>query len=216
MSANTKPAPGTALAFGSPSARLLFAALAFFALVATSLTPTTARAGVERDLIAGLAGAAEPVLNDKAISASTRTQELRTVLRSAFDKNQMAQSMLGRYWRQADASQRAELVGLLETYLIDAYAGRMNSIDGTVHFQIDGERQIGPRTIVDSQVLRPNAPPVAVAWQVETISGNAVVTDITVEGVSLVVSQRADFASIIRSQGGLDGLIRLLKQKVGG
>jgi len=75
---------------------------------------------------------------------------------------------------------------------------------------------IGDRTVVDSKVLRPGSPPVSVAWQVETVNDKAVVTDIIVEGISLVVSQRADFASIIRSQGGLDGLIKLLKQKVGG
>ena len=55
----------------------------------------------------------------------------------------------------------------------------------------------------------------SVAWQVETVNGKAVVTDIVVEGVSLVVSQRADFASIIRSQGGLDGLIKLAEAESG-
>lgn len=206
--------PNAAASLITTPARMVLAALAFLTLVAATFN--TAHAGVARDMIAGLAGDAEPVLNDKSISSPERTKKLRAILRSAFDKDQMTQSMLGRYWHRANASQRSTLVELLETYLIDAYAGRMNSIDGTIRFQIDGERPIGPRTLVDTRVLRPNAPPVGVIWQVETVSGKAVVTDITIEGVSLVVSQRADFASIIRSQGGLDGLIRLLKQKVGG
>ena len=50
--------------------------------------------------------------------------------------------------------------------------------------------------------------------QIEAIGGKPVITDIIIEGVSLVVSQRADFSSIIRQQGGLDGLIGLLRQKL--
>lgn len=198
----------------APFLRILFASLVVISLAVLTLSP--AKAGVERDLIAGLAGEAEPVLNDKSIANAERTKKLRTVLSSVFDSQQMAQSMLGRYWRQADAGQRTELVGLMETYLIDVYAGRMNSIDGQVKFVIGGERAAGSRTLIDSEVHRPGSPPVSVAWQVETVNDKAVVTDIVVEGVSLVVSQRADFASIIRSQGSLDGLIKLLKQKVGG
>jgi phospholipid transport system substrate-binding protein len=197
-----------------PFLRLLVAGFALLTLAFATLS--SAEAGVERDLIAGLAGEAEPVLNDKSIAPAERTQKLRSILGSVFDSKQMAQSMLGRYWRRANDSQRAELVGLMETYLIDVYAGRMDSIDGQVKFDVGAEKQVGARTIVDSQVLRPGSPPVSVDWQVETVGGKAVVTDIVVEGVSLVVSQRADFASIIRSQGGLDGLIKLLKQKTGG
>lgn len=194
--------------------RLLIVSFAAIAIAVLAMGP--AHAGVERDLIAGLAGEAEPVLNDRSIPPAERTKKLRTILSSVFDSKQMAQSMLGRYWRRADAGQRTELVSLMETYLIDVYAGRVDSIDGEVKFNVGEGKAVGQRTIIDSQVLRPGSPPVSVDWQVETVGGKAVVTDIVVEGVSLVVSQRADFASIIRSQGGLDGLIKLLKQKVGG
>jgi len=198
----------------TPFLRLLFASLVVLSLAVLTLSP--AKAGVERNLIAGLAGEAEPVLNDKSIAPAERTRKLCSILGSVFDSQQMAQSMLGRYWRRADAGQRSELTTLMETYLIDVYAGRVDSIDGQVKFEVGSEKVIGDRTVVDSKVLRPGSPPVSVAWQVETVNGKAVVTDIIVEGISLVVSQRADFASIIRSQGGLDGLIKLLKQKVGG
>lgn len=197
----------------TPILRLLLAGLVLFSMAVLAFAQ--AKAGVERDLIAGLAGEAEPLLNDRSIPPAERTKKLRSIIGSVFDSRQMVQLTLGRYWRRADEGQRAELVTLMETYLIDVYAGRVDSIDGQVKFDVGTERTIGERTVVDTQVLRPGSPPVSVAWQVETVNGKVVVTDIVVEGVSLVVSQRADFASIIRSQGGLDGLIKLLKQKVG-
>ncbi len=125
----------------------------------------------------------------------------------------MAKSLLGRYWRRATPSQQTALVPLLDVYLIDVYAGRVDSIDGHVSFKVDGERELAGRTLVDSRVVRQDQPDVLVSWQVEIVDDRQVVTDIIVEGVSLIVSQRAEFASVIRQQGGLDGLVALLRER---
>lgn len=194
------------------SRRHVLAALIGAVLCCLSAAP--ALAGSERDLITNLANQAEPVLNNKSLSEGERAEALRGILRKVFDRKQMAKAMLGRYWRRASSTQKTALVGLMESYLIDVYAGRVSSIEGHVKFQIDGDRDLGNRTLVDTQVLRPPSPPVIVAWQVETVGNRPVVTDIIVEGISLIVSQRADFASIVRSRGGLDGLIDLLRKKV--
>lgn len=192
--------------------RALFGAwLLAFGLIATA--PWVAAAGPAKDMITQLARAAEPVINDRALGADDRAERLQTILRGALDRKAMAKSLLGRYWRRATPDQRQKLVGLLEGYLIDAYAGRVDSLDGDITFSIDGERDLGERTVVDTQVLRPNGPPVAVSWQVEEVDGKPSVTDILVEGISLIVSQRADFASVIRQRGGIDGLIEQLEER---
>lgn len=180
----------------------------------TLLAAPAAVAGPAQDMIAELAASAEVVLNDRSLARDVRADRLRETLGKVVDKQGMARSLLGRYWRRADAGQQRTLVDLLETYLVDVYAGRVDAIDGQIDFAISGERALGERTMVDTQVLRPNGPPVDVTWQVETTGGRSVVTDIVVEGVSLIVSQRAEFASVIRQQGGIDGLIGLLEKKV--
>ena len=189
--------------------------LAGLLVVAFALTSGVASAGPSADLIQRLADQATPVLNDDGITAAVRSDRMRDVLRSALDREKMAPALLGRYWRRAKPAQRTELVDLLEAYLVNSYASRVDSMDGDVRFAVGGERRLGDRVMVDSQVIRPNGPPVAVSWQVEEGASGPAVTDIVVEGVSLIVSQRADFASVIRQQGGIDGLIALLKRKVG-
>lgn len=194
---------------------LIFAAAMAASLIAYAVPgATSAAAGPAQDLIQRLADEAEPVVNDDALDAKTRAAKVEAILTGVLDQQQMAQTILGRHWRRATPEQQAELAGLLETYLIESYASRVDSFDGVIEFAVDGETKLGERTLVDTRILRPNQPPVAVSWQVETIGGAHVVTDILVEGVSLIVSQQADFASVIRNQGGIDGLIALLRKKV--
>ena len=178
------------------------------------ILPTLASAGPAYDVINVLASKSTPVLNSRDLSKTARAQQLQAIMQGFVDRDQMAVSMMGRYWRRADASQKAELPILLEAYLLDAYVSRLDSVNGSLSFAIQGERTLGNRTLVDTEIVRPNAPNILVAWQIEEFEGRSVITDIIIEGVSLVVSQRADFSSIIRQQGGLDGLITILRQKL--
>ena len=177
--------------------------------------PGSAFAGPSRDMITDLAAAATTVINDGEVTASERVVKLQGLIGGVLDRENMAKALLGRYWRRASADEQTQLAALLERYLINAYAGQVDALEGEVKFVVDDERVSGDRTIVGTRVVRPNGPDVLVDWQVESVDGRAVVTDIVVEGVSLVVSQRASFASVIRQQGGIPGLIKLLEQKVG-
>jgi phospholipid transport system substrate-binding protein len=179
-----------------------------------SVLPSLASAGPAYDLVYDLASKSTPILNSRELSKSVRTERLQGIMGGLVDREQMAISMMGRYWKRANQSQKSELPILLEAYLYEVYVSRIESVNGTVSFSIQGERVLGNRTLVDMQVVRPNAPNIDVSWQIEDIGGKPVITDIIIEGVSLVVSQRADFSSIIRQQGGLDGLIGLLRQKL--
>jgi len=195
--------------------RRLFQGL-LIAVVFAFAAPDGAHAGPSRDLIEKLAADATPVLNDRGLESGERASRIRAILGGVMDREAMAPAIIGRYWRRATPEQRSDLTDLLEAYLVHSYASRMDSIEGQVAFEIGGERPIGARTMVDTRVIRPSAPPVAVSWQVESVGGQPKVTDIVIEGVSMVVSQRDDFSSVIRQQGGIDGLIGLLRQRVGG
>ncbi len=185
------------------------------ALASATLISPQAAAGPAQDMIASLAQSAEPVMNDRALTPNARADKLQALLAGVLDRDQMARSMLGRHWRSASPSQKTELTKLLQNYLVEVYAGRVDAIVGEITFKVDGERELGDRILVESHIFRPNQPALTVNWQVETINGAPMVTDIIVEGVSLIISQRADFSSVIRQNGGIDGLIAQLRQKMG-
>ena len=61
-------------------------------------------------------------------------------------------------------------------------------------------------------MIRPGAENIRVDWRLRK-AGSFKIIDIMVEGVSMVITQRADFASVIQSRGGIPGLIEMLRQR---
>ena len=71
-------------------------------------------------------------------------------------------------------------------------------------------------SMVTTQIVRPNGPPVNVSWRVRKSGSDYKIIDVVVENVSMGVTQRQEFASVIEQNGGrVDGLIQALRQKVG-
>ena len=183
--------------------------------ITSLLIATSATAGSASILIQKMTNEAELFLNNRTISSDVRTKKLRDILRDAFNQQTMAQSIMGRYWRKASKAQRSILAPLLIDYIINSYAGQIDPVDGEIFFTVKGERQLSNRTMVDTYVVRPPSMPVSITWQIESMNDQPAVTDVIVEGISLIINQRADFASVIRQHGGIDGLIRLLHKRVG-
>jgi phospholipid transport system substrate-binding protein len=76
-------------------------------------------------------------------------------------------------------------------------------------------RPNGAETIVTSQIIRANSGPIAVDWYLVTQGGRYKITDVYVGGVSMKVTQRDEFASVIQRNGGrVAALIAQLRQKL--
>ncbi len=53
------------------------------------------------------------------------------------------------------------------------------------------------------------------SWRLRRYADDFKIIDVIVEGVSMLITQRDEFSSVIRKSGGeLDGLITLLQDKV--
>ena len=66
--------------------------------------------------------------------------------------------------------------------------------------------------VVRNQYLRPGRPPVVVEYAMHKTPAGWKIYDITVEGVSLVLTYRAEFDQVTRASG-IDGLIKRLAEK---
>ena len=76
---------------------------------------------------------------------------------------------------------------------------------------------IGAReAIVFSEIVRQGAEPIKVDWQV--YSGDSInfkIVDVKVEGVSMGQTQKSEFSSVIRQNGGkIEGLLAILRKRV--
>jgi phospholipid transport system substrate-binding protein len=65
---------------------------------------------------------------------------------------------------------------------------------------------------VRNQFLRPGKPPVSVEYAMGKTPEGWKIYDITVEGVSLVLTYRGEFEQILR-ESGVEGLIRRLEER---
>jgi len=167
-------------------------------------------------IISNLGSRALEVLGKDA-TQSQRVARFRELLRQDFDVPGIGRFVLGRYWNQATEEQRAEFVKLFEDYIAMAYATRLAEYTGET-FKVTGSRPDGDGAIVSSQILRPGgAPPVKVDWRLTSRNGAYKISDVSVDGISMAVTQRSEFASVIQHNGGqVQGLITMLRQRIAG
>ena len=151
------------------------------------------------------------------ITGRQPTQLFRELLNDSFDLTTIARFTLGRYWRLASPTQRTEYRRLFEEFLVQAYANRFSGLSGK-QFRVSRSRAINARdALVQSEVLIAHGrPPVRVGWRVRTKNDDLRIIDVMVEGISMSVTQRDEFAAVIRSSGGkVEGLLAALRRKTG-
>lgn len=196
----------------------LLAGLAVTAVGGTVTFPTHALAQPAAkgaaDFVQSLGDRAIAVLADPKVSDAQAVEVFRDLLNKNFDVGTIGRFVLGRYWNTATAEQRDEYISLFERMIVDVYAQRFNQYAGET-FKVTGARPEGERdTVVTSQVLRPTGPPVNVAWRVRNRDGGFKIIDVVVENVSMSVTQRSEFASVIEQNGGrFEALLDALRQR---
>jgi phospholipid transport system substrate-binding protein len=180
--------------------------------------PTPSRAASDpAAFVADLGTKAINVLTSTA-SEPERERQFRVLFEQAFDLPAIARFVLGPYWRTASEEQRQEFIKLFENYVIHAYTVRFNAYAGQ-QLKVVGARPEGDNgALVQSEIALPNSnqPPVKVDWRVSKAGDGYKITDVTVEGVSMALTERQEFASVIQRGGGqVDALLKLLREKTG-
>lgn len=163
-------------------------------------------------------------LGDRAIAAFSAKSDMaaarrkfHTLLTEGFDIPYIGRWVLGRYWKIATPAQQAEYQRLFEKMIVETYAGRFAEYSGET-FKITGAIGESPTdTTVSTQIVRPNGPPLGVDWRVRKTDAAYKIIDVKVEGVSMGITQRDEFKSILTSKGDeFEGLLSVLRAKVNG
>ena len=136
------------------------------------------------------------------LTDSQKSSKFRQLLRSSFDMQTIARFSLGRYWRVATDSEQKEYLKLFENMVVDVYTQRFSEYDGQA-LEVRGSRYDGKRdVIVKSFIVDEAGSEFRVDWRVRHKSGRYKVVDVIIEGVSMSVTQRSDFSSVIQRGGG--------------
>jgi len=173
--------------------------------------------GKEAELfVQSLADEAIKSLAIDGVEQEERVKRFRVLLNKHFDVPAIGRWVLGRYWRKASKEQRADYMGLFEDLIIATYVNQFTGLSGEVLEVTESITNKGKKdAIVRSEILRPKGqPPVKIDWRVRAPKGEFKIVDVVVEGVSMSQTQRSEFGSVIKREGGdLDGLLTALRKK---
>ena len=154
-------------------------------------------------------------LADESVPVAERKQRFRRLFKDAFDIPAIGRFVIGRYWRSADKAARAEFLAVFEDVMVDRFAPQFSGYAGT-NFKIGVIREVkeGNQIMVSSTVAPPHSEVVQVDWRLRNRNGQFKVLDVVAQGVSMALTLRSEYGSVLKSSGGkIDTLIALLRER---
>lgn len=195
--------------------RILPAAVLIFGLVLghTATAESKTAAGNPEVFIEQLASKAIKVLSSPDGSLEEREDKFRTLLRNDFAMKDIGRFVVGTYWRRMNPEQRGEYLKLFSEWVLKTYSIRLGGYTGE-QFKVLNTTPAGQHDVlVKTRIDKSAGNGFNASWRVRKVDGGYKIIDIYVEGVSMAITQRSEFESILQRQG-VDGLISMLKDKV--
>jgi len=180
-------------------------------LAAAAVVAGVAWPALAADPVQLVQGTAQQVIDIvKTKTGADRQAAILQVLQTKFDLPAMGRFALGTHWNQATEDQRARFLKAVATAEARAYSERFGQYGG----QTLTIGKVTPRangvSIVDSRLSQTSGQPIKLEWEVR----NDRITDVKVEGVSMVMTRRSDFNSYIQNHGGkVDALVQELEAR---
>ena len=158
----------------------------------------------------------EAIQNDKQLQAGDRKKALALAeekILPLVDFREATRLAVGRSWNTATPAQQEGLTKQFRTLLVRIYSNAIGVYRGqTMRVQPVKMAPDATQVSVRNQYLSPGRPPTSVEYAMHKTPTGWKIYDITVEGVSLVLTYRGEFDQVVR-ESGIDGLIRRLDER---
>jgi phospholipid transport system substrate-binding protein len=142
--------------------------------------------------------------------ASARTQ-FRTLLSQYFAVDAIGDRLIRRWKPQITPAQYAAYKAAFPTFIIGTYADRLFDY-ARADLKVVRTVPQGTSAAVMTQVIKPGASPINAVWTVDKVGGDYKVSNLTVAGINLAVTQAADFDAYIQ-RNGFDKLVAFMKAR---
>ncbi|HMB75708.1 MAG TPA: ABC transporter substrate-binding protein [Kiloniellaceae bacterium] len=159
-------------------------------------------------------------LNDAGLTKEERAERFRALLNEAVDMQALVKFILGRYWRVATPEERMDFQSTFEEIALQRFLPMFeggNAEFSTDGFEVQDVRPAGKpadQVFVQMQVRRPDGTPVTLVWRLREVDEAYKILDISVEGISMALTLREEYGSVIRQKGGVGPLVALLRDKI--
>ncbi|KAF0119352.1 MAG: ABC-type transport system [Rhodospirillaceae bacterium] len=148
------------------------------------------------------------------LSDVERARYFREVFNTTADLESIGRFVLGRYWRKATDAERTEFLKLFEDITVYTWSKRFKEYFG-VGIAVAGIRPSPEEEVVVESTVTPHqGPPLLVLWKLKRSEKGIRVTDLVVEGISMAVTYRSEYGSVLQHSGGeVAGLLAALRAK---
>ena len=161
----------------------------------------------------------DPALRQEQHKAQ-RMEKVQALFRQRFAERAFCERALGKHWKECTPTEQEEFIILFSNLLVETYLGRIDGyLTGTTSFSHQnitylGERASEAYTLVTTDVQLNGTKKIPVLYRMENLDGTWKVTDIAIEGISLLKNYRAQFNEIIANAGYAELLKRLKAKQV--
>ena len=164
-----------------------------------------------------LSSEALTLATDTTLTSRDRLSKISKLLSDGFDMPWIARFILGRNWRNASQNEREEYSSLFKTILEHSYSRQFTDYSGQ-KIVILGHK-LGRRDyiFVRSRIFDPERSNIHidVNWRLVPAGNSFKIVDIVIEGVSMAVTQRNEYASVLQRNGNsIPALINAMRKSL--
>lgn len=145
-----------------------------------------------------------------------RYAHFREMLQRCFDLPTIGRYVLGQYAAKLSPEQMSRFMVAFEDYVVANYAAKQWDVKG-VYIEVAGTAPNSPNDIaVDTLIHVPHKSnrPIAMGWRIYNAGPAPKIIDLKVDGLSLVVSQRSEFTSVLQQkQGDFDAFVAFIQAR---
>jgi phospholipid transport system substrate-binding protein len=151
-------------------------------------------------------------LTAPGITDSARVKRMRQLLVNIFDAEAVGRFVLGPYTRQASPEEFKEFLKLYEVYVAHNYAGLFKRYNGQKVEYTREQPTPNGNIVVNGIIRQVSGPDIGTELRLHKVGDTYKAIDLRIEGVSMPLTHRKQFASVIAQRGGkVSGLISALK-----
>ena len=151
------------------------------------------------------------------LTREERARRFRILMNKNFSIQGIAKFVLGRHLRKATEAQKKEYLRLYEDLMVATYSDRFAKYSGerllVKKADVRGKKDV---IVYTTMVKAGNgAKPLKVDWRVRSKGETYTIIDVMVEGISMIMTQKSEFSSFIKSSGGeFKNLLAELQKRV--
>jgi len=153
----------------------------------------------------------------KNISKEDKMNELKLIAKDTVDIRGIGLYTLGSFRKNLSENEKNEYLDLFENYFLKTFSSRLSEYTNP-KIEVKDKKVLNKNyTIVNSVLVGTSErPEVKIDWRIYTKNANnPLIRDLIIEGLSLVRTQKEEFASILNSNNGdINSLFKVLKEFV--